>query len=133
MANLVKIEGVNAIIKNLRKQKGIKGKNVLRGMKKAGLFLQRESQKIVPVDTGALKNSAFTRTVKGKAERNTKGQFVGNNVVVVGYTQLYAIYVHEDLNATHQPGKEAKFLEKPAKMFARQMGMIIAKEAKRRR
>jgi hypothetical protein len=27
----------------------------------AGLRLQRESQKLVPVDTGALKNSAFTR------------------------------------------------------------------------
>jgi len=27
----------------------------------AGLYLQRESQKLVPVDTGALKNSAFTR------------------------------------------------------------------------
>lgn len=26
-----------------------------------GLRLQRESQKLVPVDTGALKNSAFTR------------------------------------------------------------------------
>ncbi len=31
---------------------------------KSGLFLQRESQKLVPVDTGALKNSAFTRVEK---------------------------------------------------------------------
>ncbi len=31
---------------------------------KGGLLLQRESQKLVPVDTGALKNSAFTRTEK---------------------------------------------------------------------
>lgn len=30
----------------------------------AGLRLQRESQKLVPVDTGALKNSAFTRAEK---------------------------------------------------------------------
>lgn len=29
-----------------------------------GLFLQRESQKLVPVDTGALKNSAFTEVDK---------------------------------------------------------------------
>lgn len=31
-----------------------------------GLFLQREAQKRVPVDTGALKNSAYTRLVDRK-------------------------------------------------------------------
>ena len=31
----------------------------------AGLYLQRESQKLVPVDTGYLKNSAYTRVVRG--------------------------------------------------------------------
>lgn len=31
-----------------------------RALKKAGLFLQRESQKLVPVDTGFLKGSART-------------------------------------------------------------------------
>ncbi len=30
----------------------------------AGLYLQRESQKLVPVDLGNLKNSAFTRLIK---------------------------------------------------------------------
>lgn len=33
--------------------------------------------------------------------------------VIVGYTQNYAIYVHEDLNATHASGKQAKYLEEP--------------------
>lgn len=31
----------------------------------AGLALQRDSQELVPVDTGALKNSAFTRLEEG--------------------------------------------------------------------
>lgn len=35
--------------------------NLLLAMIQGGLFLQRESQQEVPVDTGALKNSAFTR------------------------------------------------------------------------
>lgn len=37
------------------------GRTIAQALLKAGLYLQRESQKIVPIDTGALKNSAFTR------------------------------------------------------------------------
>lgn len=37
------------------------GKNLAQALVLAGLRLQRESQLLVPVDTGALKNSAFTR------------------------------------------------------------------------
>ncbi len=39
-----------------------KGATLLQAILIAGLRLQRESQKLVPVDTGALKNSAFTRS-----------------------------------------------------------------------
>lgn len=38
-----------------------RGGTVRQGMLAAGLRLQRESQKEVPVDTGALRASAFTR------------------------------------------------------------------------
>lgn len=38
-----------------------KGLSLLQTIMRAGLLLQRESQKQVPVDTGALKNSAFTK------------------------------------------------------------------------
>lgn len=41
-----------------------KGKTMAQALLVAGLRLQRESQKMVPVDTGALKNSAFTRLEK---------------------------------------------------------------------
>lgn len=37
-----------------------KGKSLLKGLLVAGLRLQRESQQLVPVDTSALKASAFT-------------------------------------------------------------------------
>jgi hypothetical protein len=37
------------------------GKTILQGLYLAGLQLQRESQLLCPVDTGNLKNSAFTR------------------------------------------------------------------------
>jgi hypothetical protein len=38
-----------------------RGQTMERALLFGGLFLQRESQLLVPVDTGALKNSAFTR------------------------------------------------------------------------
>ena len=38
-----------------------KGGTILQGLLTAGMRLQRESQKLVPVDTGNLKASAFTR------------------------------------------------------------------------
>lgn len=45
---------------------------------------------------------------KAKGARGS-GEVVG----IVGYTQDYAVYVHEDLTATHKEGKQAKFLEEP--------------------
>jgi hypothetical protein len=48
-----------------------------------------------------------------------------NKSVVVGYTQNYAIYVHENLEAHHDVG-EAKFLEKPYKNLARELAKVIA-------
>lgn len=90
------------------------------GLKLAGLHLQRESQVIVPVDTGALKNSAYTR-----AEQTTLTE---PPIVRVGYVQSYAVYVHEDLEARHAPGKTAKYLTRPAEEQKRVMIDIIKGE-----
>lgn len=38
----------------------IQGAGLVKALLMAGMFLQRESQKLVPVDTGNLKGSAFT-------------------------------------------------------------------------
>lgn len=35
------------------------------------------------------------------------------SIVTVGYSAEYAIYVHENLMATHKPPTQAKFLEQP--------------------
>lgn len=119
MAKLVKITGVQAVIKALKKGGERVAKGTERGVKKAGLFLQRESQKVVPVDTGDLKRSADTR-VSGKGF---------DTEALVTYTQEYAIYVHEDTDAEHRPGKIAKFLEKPARDNRKKFQLIIRREA----
>lgn len=47
--------------------------------------------------------------------------------VVVGYSATYAIIVHEDLTAHHKEGKQAKFLEGPARIYSREIGETVAK------
>ena len=110
------------MLANLKRSKSSSAAGVERGLKRAGLFLQRESQLIVPVDTGNLKGGAFTRKVSG----------IGFDAdVVVGYVADYAVYVHEDLQARHQPGKQAKYLEQPARQNRTAILKIIKDEARR--
>jgi hypothetical protein len=45
--------------------------------------------------------------------------------VIVGYSQSYSIYVHEDLEARHAPPTQAKFLEGPARRLAPELRRII--------
>jgi len=115
----VEVTGQKAIIRELKKYRRSQAKKVEAGLKLGGLYIQRQSQLIVPIDTGALKNSAFTRS-RGSG-LDTK--------VGVGYTQEYAIYVHEDLTARHAPGKTAKFLEIPVRRYQRQILAIVKKAA----
>jgi len=122
MAKMTRVSGVREVLQNmLRANKDI-ARNVARGLKRAGLFLQRESMKIVPIDTSALKNSAFTRAT---------GMGMSTDVIV-GYTTLYAVYVHERMDLRHALGKEAKYLEKPARERREQILAIIYQEGAKR-
>jgi hypothetical protein len=47
-----------------------------------------------------------------------------NIAAVVGYTQSYAVYVHENLEAYHPVG-QAKFLEQPARTLAPELAAIV--------
>lgn len=106
----------------LKRQQKFKAKGVEIGLKRAGLHLLRKSMLIVPVDTAALKNSGPNVTRAEGSGFKTK--------MIVGYGQDYAIYVHEDLNARHAPGKEAKFLEKPLRQERKTMQELVRKAAK---
>lgn len=50
----------------------------------------------------------------------------GTPSVVVGYTANYGVYVHER-PARHAPGKQAKFLEQPARDLDKTLGSMIVK------
>ena len=105
MAKILKITGMPNIIKNLKIVSAIKMVDIGLNMKKAGLFIQRESQKIVPIDTTHLKGTANTRNIGGAGPKTDIVVSFGSEA----YT--YAVYVHEDMDAKHKPGKRAKYLE----------------------
>lgn len=44
---------------------------------------------------------------------------------VVGYTQNYAIYVHENLEARHPNGGQAKYLVQPAREKKNEIAAIV--------
>jgi len=88
----------------------------VRAAKALGQALYREgalafaaSQREVPVDTGILKNSGIL----------TRPFLDGKDLVVEisygGSASDYALIVHEDLEATHNEGTKAKYLEDPVK------------------
>lgn len=99
----------------LKKRPGMTATALRRGLFRAGLFLQRESQKIVPVEFGVLKASANTRL---------EGDGLSSEAIV-SYGAEYAIYVHENLEARHKPGKQAKFLETPLREKQKELAAII--------
>lgn len=140
MADIGQVLGIPTVLKNLAKSQAKIGAGLQRGLKKAGLRLQRESQRIVPVDTGELKGSAFTRE-EGKGLKT---------VVKVGYTASHALFVHEavdmalkgqkrtGMRADGRPKKgkywdpqgrgQAKFLEEPARRLQPEMRKDIESE-----
>jgi len=111
------IRGISEVKGNLKRVDKNMEKGVAVGLKRGGLLIQRESQKIVPVDTGNLRAGAFTRAV-GTGMRT---------VVSVGYTAYYGPFVHENLQARHKPGKQAKFLERPVREHYQDVVDIVAK------
>ena len=118
MTKVLTIKGVGALTKQFTRIKNKSEIGLQKGLFVGGLLLQRESQKIVPIATSTLKKSADTWKVPGL--RN-------GTDVMVGYGTDYAIYVHEDLEARHAAGKQAKFLEQPLRDFQTQIAEVIAK------
>ena len=98
----VRLLGAAKVAGSMWAADSILGMRFQKGVAKAGQFVKRESQKIVPVDTRFLRNSAFSRNIGGKGWRADQ---------IVGYGAWYAIYVHERLDLRHAPGKQAKYLE----------------------
>ncbi len=66
----------------------------------------------------------FKQLAQKLQNRLTEFQTSSKGAVIVGYTQAYAVYVHENLEANHPVG-QAKFLEQPARMLRRELANIV--------
>jgi len=120
MVHMIKVVGAEEIKQRLKEANVRLGFKVRQGLIKAGLFLQRESQKVVPVKTGNLHGSAGTKPIGHGWHTD----------VIVYYTASYAVYVHERTDLKHKKGKIAKFLERPMRENRPKLMAIIAGEAK---
>lgn len=69
-------------------------------------------------------NKIYT-LLRNRSKKLLDGKTGGNPSVTVGFTQQYALYVHENLEAHHDVG-QAKFLEQPAREMARDLAGIVA-------
>ena len=130
----MEITGMEAILRNLdlRGRRAV-GKGMERGLKKGGQWIQRVSQKQVPVEYGPMKAGAFTRA---------RGSDF-NTIVTTGYTADYALRVHEAVgmvlrgqprpsglgNYWDPAGRgKAKFLEDPFKTERKPVHNIVKRE-----
>lgn len=117
---------MNSIIKNLTTVinhiEGVTPKAIVYGLEPAF----KESQRLVPVDTGKLKRSGFIET-----KRTANG-----TVAAMGYGRYgrptYAGFVHERLDVRHAPPTQAKFLEvavmQHVDTFRRRVGLYIQRQ-----
>ncbi len=83
---------------NLIKALGKMKQDTVKGVRLATAHVKIESQKLVPVDEGNLKASAYTSVSVGSY--GVAGE--------IGYTAEYAVYVHEapmTLKGEERPGK----------------------------
>jgi len=81
-----------------------------------------ESKKLVPVDTGTLKNSGHVEQPK------RIGDAISVELGYGGAAEDYAIPVHEDLEAFHRVG-QAKYLEQPLNESAPHIATRVFKKA----
>lgn len=111
--NRTKIKGMENVLDNLNNEIKKMNSKPIKGLLKGGLIVEREANKRVPIETGVLRASSYTR----KSQDNKQ-------TVVVGYSSAYAIFVHENLEMKLKgkprpsglgvywgPKGEAKFLE----------------------
>lgn len=128
MGQSVKMSEVAAIIKRLRKPDARAVNYVTKSMEAGAKKIYDESQKLVPIDTGALAASGHIVTVHAGFDSSVE-------VIYGGEDAYYAVFVHEDPTKAHgfvfnelhadeiasgktharRPQEQFKFLEVPAR------------------
>lgn len=96
----ISVTGVERVLRASGKARSKFAKNIADTLKKGAEIILKESQKYVPVDTGALK-------LTGRVETRGVGLNAESHVI---YDTAYAIFVHENVFMRHDPPTRSKFL-----------------------
>lgn len=113
----ITIKGMPELQKLLKIMPGNTNDAVHKELQKITLDLQGKAQRLAPIDLGDLRGSAFAE--------------VDGLDGVVGFTEPYALRVHEGVGFRHPKGGEAKYLETPYKENADKYADAIGKAAKK--
>lgn len=117
---------------DLKELKSLLAYGGVRASKALGQALYREgalafaaSQREVPVDTGILKNSGVL------SRPYLDGGYLVVDISYGGAAADYALTVHEDMEARHNEGTKAKYLEDPVKRQVSGMGDRLLAQVRR--
>ena len=113
----VTITGMDKLNAILAKLPDKTNEAVERELKDITADLQGKAQRLAPVDTGDLRGSAYSE-VEGMDG-------------YVGFTEIYALRQHEDVENRHPRGGQSKFLEQPYKENADKYTKAISDAVKK--
>ena len=91
----------------------------VRGLRIAAEHVLTESRKVVPIEEATLERSGVATVDESQLK------------AAVSYDTPYAIRQHEELNYRHDPGRTAKYLERPLTEQADNVAAIIAAQLRR--
>lgn len=98
----ITVKGTEKVAARIREVRDKYLEAVAAALYQEGFDIWREAVQRCPVETGLLRSSAYVAPPTGRS----------NPRVEVGFGTNYAIAVHENLEAQHPRGGEAKFLER---------------------
>lgn len=98
------VKGMETVIRNLRRLADQIPNEVARALYAEAQVEKQESMRRTPVDTGALRASHEV------SQPEINGRDISVTISVGGVSAPYAVIVHEDTHALHNPG-QAKFME----------------------
>lgn len=110
------VKGTRKLIAELKRREGVAYENAKRVQNKNAKEIIVDSTRQVPKRLWNLVKSARIQEDKSPRKRSIR-------VIGVTYDTDYAYVVHEDLNAKHKAGTNAKFLERPAKKRRRKYAL----------
>jgi len=97
-------------------------KDAKKALRQEATVIMQKSVPQTPVEFGPLRGS---ETIEETKETKTEYE------ITMGYNMKYAAAVHENLNARHAPGTNAKYLEKPLMEQAPKIAKNVATRVKR--